>query len=426
MNSVVGTERTYLFLQGMANTFFAKLARALRARGHRVYRINFNGGDRLFWLQSGAVEFRGKLQDWPSFLEARLLEWRVTDLVLFGDGRPLHRAAVQIARARGIVVHVFEEGYFRSDWVTHELGGVNGKSTLSRDLAWYLHEVSALRPAAGSHSVRSSFFRRSLEDVLYNLASLALTWRYPHYRTHRPWPFWVEYASWARRRVLNAPVRAWRRRRGLRKIAIRPAESFLFPLQIDSDYQIRHHSSYGRMAPVVEQTPADALLVVKEHPLDNALTDWRVLVESAAARLGIGGRVVYLTGGNLDQLLDGVAGVVTVNSTVGSRALSVGVPVIALGRAIYDIAGITFQGVLNDFWRRPLPPDPEAFDAFRRVVMARTQINGGFYSASALRLAVAGAIPKLERGCTPVFTRIAYRAKTWLPAVLHTPRFGKP
>jgi capsular polysaccharide export protein len=414
---VVGTPRTFLFLQGMANTFFAKLAAALVKRGHRAFRVNFNGGDRLFWPLPNAVDFCRKSADWPEFIERRLIEWQVTDLVLFGDGRSLHQEAVRIARARDVTVHVFEEGYFRPDWVTHERDGVNGNSTLPRDLAWYLREVRALTLSDKRSRIRSSFFRRSVDDVLYNLSSLALTWRYPHYRTHRPWPFWVEYASWLRRRILKAPVRAWRCRRALKKIATRPGMFFLFPLQVDSDYQIRHHSPHGRIAPVVDEilqsftahAPADALLVAKEHPLDNALTDWRSLVEDAAWRLGIGDRVVYLTGGSLERLLDGTSGVVTVNSTVGARALARGVPVIALGRAIYDIAGITFQGSLDEFWRQPLPANPEAFDAFRRVTIHRTQINGGFYSATGLRLAVAGAIPRLEGGWSCAFAQIGHR-----------------
>lgn len=198
---------------------------------------------------------------------------------------------------------------------------------------------------------------------------------------------------------------------------MRPSGFFLFPLQVELDCQIRHHSPYGQMTPAIVQTlgsfaahaPVDTLLVVKEHPLDNALTDWRSLVGHIAARLGIGDRVVYLTGGNLESLLREASGVVTVNSTVGSLALPMGISVIALGRAIYDLPGITFQGKLDEFWRQALPPDAQAFDAFRLVVMHRTQINGGFYSAAALRLAVAGAIRKLEGRGPPAFTQIAHR-----------------
>jgi capsular polysaccharide export protein len=50
----------------------------------------------------------------------------ITDLVVYGDTRPIHATAIAQARRRGITVHVFEEGYLRPYWVTYERGGANG------------------------------------------------------------------------------------------------------------------------------------------------------------------------------------------------------------------------------------------------------------------------------------------------------------
>ena len=50
--------------------------------------------------------------------------------MLYGDTRPIHAQAVAEARARGLTVHVFEEGYMRPCWVTYERGGTNGNSRL--------------------------------------------------------------------------------------------------------------------------------------------------------------------------------------------------------------------------------------------------------------------------------------------------------
>jgi len=52
----------------------------------------------------------------------------VTDIVLYGDTRPIHAQAVEIANKLGLSVHVFEEGYMRPYWVTYERGGTNGNS----------------------------------------------------------------------------------------------------------------------------------------------------------------------------------------------------------------------------------------------------------------------------------------------------------
>src|ERR1700710_1216947 len=144
MNVELGS-RSFLFLQGMASQFFARLGLALRERGHAVSRVNFNAGDRLFWPLKGAIDFRGRASDWSDFLTEILVDRRVTDIILFGDCRPLHRTAVQLARRLQVTVHVCEEGYIRPHWVTFERDGVNGNSTLPRDPDWY-REVSAGLP----------------------------------------------------------------------------------------------------------------------------------------------------------------------------------------------------------------------------------------------------------------------------------------
>ncbi|MET5116120.1 capsular biosynthesis protein, partial [Burkholderia pseudomallei] len=62
----------------------------------------------------------------------------VTDVLLFGDCRAIHRPIHEIARASGVRVHVFEEGYVRPLWITMERHGVNGRSLLPRDPGYYL------------------------------------------------------------------------------------------------------------------------------------------------------------------------------------------------------------------------------------------------------------------------------------------------
>ena len=55
-------------------------------------------------------------------------------------------------------------------------------------------------------------------------------------------------------------------------------------------------------------------------------------------------------------------------------------PVKVLGRAYYDIPGITDQNTLAEFWNHPTPPDKELFHAYRMYHLNVTQINGNFYS----------------------------------------------
>ncbi len=124
------SSRRILFLQGLPGSFFFRLGKALSERGCRVYRINFNGGDLWDWPARGAANYRGSARGWPAYLATFLRQHRITDIVLFGDCRPLHRMARGTAAGLGVPVHVFEEGYLRPDWVTLERGGVNGFSPL--------------------------------------------------------------------------------------------------------------------------------------------------------------------------------------------------------------------------------------------------------------------------------------------------------
>jgi len=142
--------------------------------------------------------------------------------------------------------------------------------------------------------------------------------------------------------------------------------------------------------------PPAARLVVKLHPLDSGLMDWAAQTRHLAVELGIAERIVILDGGDLEKLMARRPAVVTVNSTVGALALARGLPVSALGKAIYDIAGLTHQGELDDFWSAPTPPDAALFDAFRRVLAARCLIPGSFFNEAGLTLAVNAAVDRLE------------------------------
>ena len=394
--------REFLFLQGLAGPFFQRLGTALASDGHGVHRVNFNGGDALFWRRPGAVHYRGRARDWPAALERLLLERAVTDIVLFGDCRPLHRAAIAAAQRLQIQVHVFEEGYIRPDWVTLELGGVNGHSSLPRDPAWYLETARTLPPLGELPGLASSFGRRARHDAAYNLTALALAWAYPHFRTHRPRHVLVEYAGWLRQ-LAGRPAARRRSAAALAQLAAGDGPYFVFPLQLGSDYQVRLHSPYKDMGEAIRQVlrsfaahaPAGARLVVKQHPLENGLADWQRLTLAAVAECGLGDRALYLEVGDIAPLVAGARGVVTINSTTGTLALAAGVPVLALGQAVYDIPGLTDQGELDGFWLAPTPPDPQVWDAVRRTLVARCLVRGGLFSEEGLSALVAGAAERL-------------------------------
>lgn len=391
--------RVFLFLQGPPGPFFAKLGAALTEAGHRVHRINFNGGDRFSWPDR-AANYRGTTEEWPRYFEDFTIRHGVTDLVLFGDCRPLHRAAHGLATINRLRIHVFEEGYIRPDWVTLEADGVNGHSTLSRDPEWYLQTARTLPPITPQPPVPSSFARRAREAYdYYQECVLQRAW-FPYYRSHRPDPAILEGFSWLIRLAMRKRVRE----RSLRIIAgLEGQRYFVFPLQLDSDHQIRVHSPFGNMKVAIDyviasfsrRAPADALLVIKEHPLDNGLINWRRYIARRSAHHGVGGRVLFIQDGDLEPLVENAYGLVTINSTTGTLALAAGLPTAVLGQAVYDIAGITHQGPLDTFWANPRKPDPKLWDAFCRVLLDRCLIRGGFLSDEGLEMLVENATARL-------------------------------
>jgi capsular polysaccharide export protein len=179
---------------------------------------------------------------------------------------------------------------------------------------------------------------------------------------------------------------------------------YLLPLQLETDYQIRRHSPFNSMTDVMEvvlesfakSAPVDALLVVKLHPLDNGLVNYRKQAQRIMRRLELNDRVVVVDGGHLPSLLSKSQGVVVVNSTTGLSALHRGQPMKVLGNALFDIPGLTFQGSLDSFWTTLTKPDLELFSAFRRVVLARAQVNGSFFTRAGMELAVDGALERME------------------------------
>lgn len=391
--------RTFLFLQGPPGPFFREVAAGLTARGAHCLRINLNGGDRRDW-RGPASDFTGSAEEWPAYLGAFMARHKVTDLALFGDCRPLHRAACGVAAHRGAAVHVFEEGYIRPDWITLERGGVNGHSRLPRDAETYLARARALPAIPPLPPIPASFRRRAAEAFAHYAATAALAHRYPGYRSHRPDGAAAEAAGWARR-LAGRPAARARSALAMRRLGGRAY--FVLPLQLDSDHQIRTHSRFAGMGEAIAEVvasfaahgPTDAVLLVKEHPLDNGLHPWRRIVARAAAAHGAGGRVLFVEHGHIDRLVAGARGVVTVNSTTGTLALAAGTPVVVLGHAVYDVPGITWQGGLDAFWRDPGAPQVEIYEAFRRVLVDTCLLRGGFSSVAGRAHLVPATVARL-------------------------------
>lgn len=397
--AAAATQREFLFLQGPPGPFFRELASALAERGAGTHRINLSGGDRHDW-PGGGTDYRGRMREWPMFFDRFVRDHAITDLVLFGDCRPMHQMALRMAQLRGIHIHVFEEGYIRPDWMTLERDGVNGHSPLERDpdairaMARWLPKIPDLPP------ITASFGRRARDSYWHYHHVVTGKLRFPFYRSHRQGALTLDGIGW----LLKFARRRRRQRQAEATLArIAGQRFFLFPLQLTGDYQIRAHSPFGTMKAAVDYVlesfarfaPEDALLLVKEHPLDSGYRNWRATIARAARRLGMDTRILHIDGGDLGALATQAAGMVCVNSTSGTLALEAGLPVAVLGDAVYDVRGITHQRGLDRFWTEPQLPDPALYAAFKRMLHAHCLVRGGLASKSGLEILVHNSVERL-------------------------------
>ena len=403
-------KRCFLFLQGVATPFFDRLASAIRAEDIDTYRVVFCGGDAQYHFDGDSICYRGSLKDLPGFYEELFERLGVTDLVLFGDTRPVHISAIELANKLGIDAHVYEEGYLRPDWITLDLGGVNANSTLlpihetseSKLPAYYRNLAKRVERGVQSKKTGYSQLVRLLQDIYYNSGRLFDSRNYPHYSRHRLHSPIREYVGW----ITRAPVKpflSFYAKYKTKQLLKSKTPYYVYPLQLDSDSQVRVHSPYSQglnkatddiIKSFAQHAPRKSVLIIKNHPLDTGVTKHRKYVLDVSKEHNVEDRVLFFDGGHLPTLLHATAGTVLINSTVGMSSLFHKSPTIALGDAIYDIPGLTFQGRLDCFWRNTRRPDHKLFRDFRDVVIDHTQINGSFYSRRGIEMAVTGSLQR--------------------------------
>jgi capsule polysaccharide modification protein KpsS len=377
--------RQLLLLQGPAGPFFARLSRQLRAAGAVVSKVNFNGGEDVYYREPGLVRFRGSLDAWPDFFTALVAERRIDGVILFGDCRPLHRAAIARAKQLGVEVFVFEEGYVRPDFVTLERDGVNGHSSIPVDPSAYA-EVK-LQKERPHQAVKHAFMKSALHTICYASATALLRERYPLYRHHRDIRPLAQAKLWWRGTVRRA-VHTLRDREIAKRLERHDMPPYFFvPLQVHLDSQLKH-SRYATInefirevvAEFARHAPPECELVLKLHPMDRPYSDYAMDIEALRLEHGLGNRLHYVDVINLPAALRHARGTVVINSTVGLSSLMHGTPVKCLGRAVYDIPGLTHQGSLAEFFTAPAQVDRELHRRFRQWLLENNQLNGSVWS----------------------------------------------
>ena len=387
--------RHFLFLQGPHGPYFHKLGKMLRAAGATVCRVGFNAGDRAFWFGApGYIPYRGKSEDWADTFTNIVSDKAITDIVLYGDTRPIHAQAVAIAKDSGLRVHVFEEGYMRPYWVTYERGGTNGHSRLMDLSIPEMQEALALSyievPTPPSHwgDMRHHVFY----GALYHWFVMFRNREYRNFARHRELPVAAE--AWLyTKRLLLMPLIALDRRIATMRIRFGGFPYHLVLMQLEHDSSFQMHSPFDRMEEFLavvmkgfaKGTPRHHHLVFKAHPLENGRSPLRKIIKELAEKHNVSNRVHYVRGGKLAQLLDNARTAVTVNSTAGQQVLWRGIPLKVFGKAVYSKPEFVSEQPLAKFFAEPTRPNSKAYRDYRRFLLETSQVPGGFYAARGRR-----------------------------------------
>ena len=383
----------------------------ITAAGAEAWRVGFNRGDRVFWpLNDRFVAYHGPPQDWPETCRALMEAKGITDLVLYGDTRPIHAQAIAAARAAGITVHVFEEGYLRPYWVTYERGGSNGHSRLMQtslaEMQAALTRVDMDLPDAPARwgDMRQHIFW----GALYHWHVLTGGREFTQFRPHRDLTVGQEFLLYCRRLAL-LPLHRWERMLATWRIRRGGFPYHLVLLQLEHDASFRSHSPFRSMTEFLEVVldgfakgaPPHHHIVFKAHPLEDGRAPLRRTLRRLAAQHELADRVHWVRGGKLAGLVNQARTAVTVNSTAGQQVLWRGLPLKVFGDAVYAKPEFVSSQPLAEFFSQGTRPDSRAYRDYRHYLLETSQIPGGFYSSRSRRILLRQVVDMLLQAEDP-------------------------
>ncbi|EAH8543051.1 capsule biosynthesis protein [Campylobacter coli] len=379
--------KSILLLQGPVGTFFHRLAIKMKKNKTKVFKLNFNGGDFLFYPSGKRCKCYEK--DLENFYENFFKEKKIDAIVMYNDCRLIHVKAIKVARELGIGIWIFEEGYLRPYCITFEKDGVNANSSLSRDKNFYLS--CSISTQESIKEIPGGFKFMAFSAFLYWLFSFLLAPFFNnklHHRTLYPFEFLFWFRSLYRKYLYKFTEKKLNQ-----KIYSLEKKYFLAILQVYNDTQIKYHYKKS-IEEFIEETilsfanhaRAKSYLVFKHHPMDRGYRNYSKLIDELSQKYHVEGRIFYVHDTYLPTLLKNALGCITINSTVGLSAILEGCPTKVCGDAFYNFEGLAYPKKLQFFWREAhaYKPNPSLVINFKNYLLSTNQFNGNFYKNSFL------------------------------------------
>lgn len=383
INSLISkfNNENILFLQGPLGPFFKRFSKYLN-KNNKIYKINFTAGDFIFYPSK--YNYKGSLNNLKSYLDNFYKLNKITCIILFGDTRPIHEIAINLAKKLNIKIYVFEEGYLRPNYITCEMTGVNANSLMSKNKNDY-KKLNTYKE--NSKLFKSSFKIMAFYALIYYTFSIIFQVFYNNKNYHRPLNI-MELFRWFRHFYRKAKYSILEK--NVDNLAKKYSKKyFLAVLQVHNDSQIKKHFKDKGMKKFIVKTiksfaknrANNNVLIFKHHPLDIAYTDYSNIINELTKRLGINDKVFYIHRGNIPNLLKNAKGCICINSTVGMQALYHNCPTIVLGNAIYNIDGLVYKNDLDSFWQNAhnFVSNYNLYLKFQGYLLKNNQYNANFY-----------------------------------------------
>ncbi|EDO7126365.1 capsule biosynthesis protein [Campylobacter coli] len=379
--------KTVLLLQGPVGTFFHRLAIKMKKNKAKVLKLNFNGGDFLFYPSGKRCKCDEK--DLENFYESFFKEKKIDAIVMYNDCRLIHAKAIKVAKGLGIGIWIFEEGYLRPYCITFEKDGVNANSSLPRDKNFYLS--CNILTKESIKEIPGGFKFMAFSAFLYWFFSFLLAPFFNnklHHRTLYPFEFLFWFRSLYRKYLYKFTEKKLNQ-----KIYSLEKKYFLAILQVYNDTQIKHHYKKSIEEFIEElilsfanHARAKSYLIFKHHPMDRGYRNYSKLINGLSQKYHVEGRILYVHDTYLPTLLKKALGCITINSTVGLSAILEGCPTKVCGNAFYNFEGLAYPKKLQFFWREAhaYKPNPNLVLNFKNYLLNTNQFNGNFYKNSFL------------------------------------------
>lgn len=391
-------KKNILLLQGFVGTFFTIFARFLSKNGCDVFKINFHWGEHVFFHGKNTALYNGGLNVWAQYITNFIKEKNIQQIFLVGAHKVYHEIAIQIAKDFDVDVYVFDEGYIRPNFITLEKDGVNSETNLSKDPEIYLKSDNYAMPCQST--VKINLFKYVCVQWWHYFLYTWLLFFYKFYNPdyihhiyaveHKGDNFFKSIFNFIRLSYVTVQMtcirpfylkffnNAW--------VKSHSQKFYIVALQINTDSAISKHSDVHKSVPqfldevlasFAKHAPSDTFLLIKHHPHDLGIHNYRKQIIQMAIKCGIESRIRYIYAAHLPTCFDNAKGCIVINSTLGLSALTQNVPTYATSRlAIYNMKGLTNQCSLDEFWQNLEKPSQKLLSKFLNYLIHHTQLLG--------------------------------------------------